>query len=80
MSKEIENKNKREVDMTMTFNENLGFQFEKFISNDIVLNGIQGVQAILDMIKDTIDDGNTEDAKMWITELQDELYDNGVRG
>ena len=66
--------------MTMTFNENLGFQFEKFISNDIVLNGIQGVQAILDMIKDTIDNGDTEDAKMWITDLQDELYDNGVRG
>ena len=64
----------------MTFNENLGFQFEKFISNDIVLNGIQGVQAILDMIKDTIDNGDTEDAKMWITQLQDELYDNGVRG
>ena len=68
MSKEIENKNKREVDMTMMFNENLGFQFEKFISNDIVLNGIQGVQAILDMIKDTIDNGDTEDAKMWITD------------
>ena len=64
----------------MTFNENLGFQFEKFISNDIVLNGIQGVQGILDMIKDTIDDGNTEDAKMWIYELQNELYDNGIRG
>ena len=79
MSKEIENKNKREVDMTMTFNENLGFQFEKFISNDIVLNGIQGVQAILDMIKDTIDDGKTEDAKMWITELQNELLENNVR-
>ena len=47
---------------------------------DINLNGIQGVDAILDMIKDTIDDGKTEDAKMWITELQDELYDNGVRG
>ena len=47
---------------------------------DINLNGIQGVDAILDMIKDTIDDGNTEDAKMWITELQDELYENGVRG
>tara|TARA_Y100000033_G_C2702331_1_gene89222 strand:- start:61 stop:297 length:237 start_codon:yes stop_codon:yes gene_type:complete len=78
MSKEIENKNKREVDMT--FNENLGFQFEKFISNDIVLNGIQGVQAILDMIKDTIDDGNTEDAKMWISELQNELLNNNVRG
>ena len=64
----------------MTFNENLGFQFEKFISNDIVLNGIQGVQAILDMIKDTIDNGDTESAKDWITQLQDELYDNGVRG
>ena len=78
MSKEIENKNKREVDMT--FNENLGFQFEKFISNDIVLNGVQGVQAILDMIKDTIDNGNTEDAKMWISELQNELLNNNVRG
>ena len=64
----------------MTFVENLGFQFEKFISNDIVLNGIQGVQAILDMIKDTIDNGDTESAKDWITQLQDELYDNGVRG
>ena len=47
---------------------------------DINLNGIQGVDAILDMIKDTIDDGKTEDEKMWITELQDELYDKGVRG
>ena len=80
MSKEIENKNKREVDMTMTFNENLGFQFEKFISDDIVLNGIKGVQGILDMIKDTIDNGDTEYAKDWITQLQEELYDNGVRG
>ena len=83
MRKEIDNKNKREVDMTtktnMTFNENLGFQFEKFISDDIVLNGIQGVQGILDMIKDTIDDGKTEDAKMWITELQNELLENNVR-
>ena len=47
---------------------------------DINLNGIQGVDAILDMIKDTIDDGKTEDAKDRITQLQDELYDNGVRG
>ena len=78
MSK-CDNKNKREVNMTMTFNENLGFQFEKFISDDIVLNGIQGVQGILDMIKDTIDDGKTEDAKMWITELQNELLENNVR-
>ena len=80
MRKKIDNNNKREVDMTMTFNENLGFQFEKFISNDIVLNGIQGVQAILDMIKDTIDNGDTEDAKMWISELQNELLNNNVRG
>ena len=35
---------------------------------------------ILDMIKDTIDNGDTEYAKDWITQLQEELYDNGVRG
>ena len=78
MSKEIDNKNKREVDMT--FNENLGFQFEKFISNDIVLNGIQGVQAILDMIMDRIDDGDTDGAKDDIRQLQDALLENNVRG
>ena len=47
---------------------------------NINLNGIQGVDAILDMIKDTIDNGDTESAIDWITQLQDELYDNGVRG
>ena len=47
---------------------------------DINLNGIQGVDAILDMIKDTIDNGDTEDAKDWITQLQEEMYDSGVRG
>ena len=45
---------------------------------NINLNGIQGVDAILDMIKDTIDNGDTESAKDWITQLQDELYDNGA--
>ena len=70
MSKEIENKNKREVDMKTTDIKDL----------DINLNGIQGVQAILDMIKDTIDNGDTEDAKMWISELQNELLNNNVRG
>ena len=64
----------------MTFNENLGFQFEKFISDEICINGINGIPNILDMIKDTIDEGDTESAKDWITQLQDELYDNGVRG
>ena len=43
---------------------------------DINLNGIKGVDE--DMIKDTIDNGDTEDAKMWITELQNELYYNGL--
>ena len=78
MSKEIENKNKREVDMKTTVN-----RYEQTVEIkdlDINLNGIQGADAILDMIKDTIDDGKTEDAKDWITQLQDELYDNGVRG
>ena len=70
MRKEIDNKNKREVDMKTTDIKDL----------DINLNGIQGVDAILDMIKDTIDNGDTEYAKDWITQLQEELYDNGVRG
>jgi len=69
MRKEIDNNNK-EVDMKTIDIKDL----------DINLNGIQGVDAILDMIKDTIDNGDTEDAKMWISDLQDELYDNGVRG
>ena len=79
MSKEIENKNKREVDMTMTFNENLGFQFEKFISNEITINGINGVQSILDMIMDRIEDGDTDGAKDDIRQLQDALLENNVR-
>ena len=78
MSKEIENKNKREVDMKTTVN-----RYEQTVEIkdlDINLNGIQGVDAILDMIKDTIDNGDTEDAKMWISELQNELLNNNVRG
>ena len=84
MSKEIDNKNKREVDMTtktnMTFVENLGFQFEKFISDEITINGINGVQSILDMIMDRIDDGDTDGAKDDIRQLQDALLENNVRG
>jgi len=80
MSKEIENKNKREVDMTMTFNENLGFQFEKFISDEICINGINGIPNILDMIMDRIDDGDTDGAKDDIRQLQDALLENNVRG
>ena len=80
MSKEIDNKNKREVDMTMTFNENLGFQFEKFISDEICINGINGIPNILDMIMDRIDDGDTDGAKDDIRQLQDALLENNVRG
>ena len=69
MRREIDNNNK-EVDMKTTDIKDW----------DINLNGIQGVDAILDMIKDTIDNGDTEDAKMCISDWQDELYDNGVRG
>jgi len=80
MSKKIDNKNKREVTMTMTFNENLGFQFEKFISDEICINGINGIPNILDMIMDRIDDGDTDGAKDDIRQLQDALLENNVRG
>ena len=52
----------------------------EIINLEIMLNGIKGVDDILQMIKDCIDNGETEDAKMWISELQDELYNNVVRG
>tara|TARA_B100001996_G_C18359496_1_gene477226 strand:- start:354 stop:566 length:213 start_codon:yes stop_codon:yes gene_type:complete len=64
----------------MTFNENLGFQFEKFISDEIVINGINGIPNILDMIMDRIDDGDTDGAKDDIRQLQDALLENNVRG
>ena len=64
----------------MTFNENLGFQFEKFISDEICINGINGIPNILDMIMDRIDDGDTDGAKDDIRQLQDELLNNNVRG
>jgi len=53
---------------------------KEIVTLEIMLNGIKGVDDILQMIKDCIDNGETEDAKMWISDLQDELYDNGVRG
>ena len=71
MRKEIDNNNKREVDMSLK---------NEIVTLEIMLNGIKGVDDILQMVKDCIDNGETEDAKMWISELQDELYDNGVRG
>ena len=64
----------------MTFVEILGFQFEKFISDEISINGINGIPNILDMIMDRIDDGDTDGAKDDIRQLQDELLNNNVRG
>ncbi len=64
----------------MTFTENLGFQFEKFISDEICINGINGIPNILDMIMDRIDDGDTDGAKDDIRQLQDALLENNVRG
>jgi hypothetical protein len=71
MRKEIDNNNKREVNMSLK---------KEIVTLEIMLNGIKGVDDILQMVKDCIDNGETEDAKMWISDLQDELYDNGVRG
>ena len=54
-----------------------GIKEEKMIKapavnvDDINLNGIQGVDGIIDMIKDTIDSGDTEGAKDWLNQLQD---------
>ena len=64
----------------MTFVENLGFQFEKFISDEISINAINGIPNILDMIMDRIDDGDTDGAKDDIRQLQDALLENNVRG
>ena len=48
--------------------------------NQIQLNGIKGIDDIIDMIIDTIDDGDKEGAKDWLGQLKDEInevnYDN----
>ena len=64
----------------MTFVENLGFQFEKFISDEISINGINGIPNILDMIMDRIEDNDTDGAVDDIRQLQNELLENNVRG
>ena len=43
--------------------------------NHIRLNGIEGVDGIIDMIIDTIDDGDKEGAKDWLRQLKDEIYE-----
>ena len=86
MSKEIENKNKREVDMSkyditrQKTTEFVGEMFDKNVNEHIWVNGIQGIDSILTMIMDRIDDGDTDGAKDDIRQLQDELLNNNVRG
>mgnify|MGYP001162205031 FL=1 len=42
---------------------------------NIVLNGIAGVDGICDMIKDCIDSGDLQGAKDWIDQLNEEIYE-----
>ena len=86
MSKEIDNKNKREVDMSKydktreTLTKMVGEQFDKNINCDIWVNGIQGIDSILTMIIDRIEDNDTDGAVDDIRQLQNELLENNVRG
>ena len=86
MSKEIENKNKREVDMSKydktreALTKMVGKQFDKNINEHIWVNGIQGIDSILTMIIDRIEDNDTDGAVDDIRQLQNELLNNNVRG
>ena len=86
MRKEIDNKNKREVDMSkydrtrQKTTEFVGEMFDKNVNEHIWVNGIQGIDSILTMIIDRIDDGDTDGAVDDIRQLQDELLNNNVRG
>ena len=85
MSKEIDNKNKREVDMSKyhktreAVTKMVGEQFDKNINEHIWVNGIQGIDSILTMIIDRIEDNDTDGAVDDIRQLQDELLNNNVR-
>ena len=63
-----------------TLTKMVGEQFDKNINCDIWVNGIQGIDSILTMIMDRIDDGDTDGAKDDIRQLQDALLENNVRG
>jgi hypothetical protein len=41
----------------------------------ISLNGIKGIDGIIDMIIDSIDDGDKEGAKDWLRQLKDEIFE-----
>ena len=56
----------------------VGEMFDKNINRDIWVNGIQGIDSILTMVMDRIDDGDTDGAKDDIRQLQDQLIENNV--
>ena len=58
----------------------IGEQFDKNINEHIWGNGIQGIDSILTMIIDRIEDNDTDGAVDDIRQLQDELLNNNVRG
>ena len=58
----------------------IGEQFDKNINEHIWVNGIQGIDSILTMIIDRIEDNDTDGAVDDIRQLQDELLNNNVRG
>ena len=59
--------------------EDVGLQFDNVINKDIWINGIQGIDSILTMIKDRIDDGDIDGAVDDINQLQNQLLENNVR-
>ena len=58
----------------------VGDQFDKNINEHIWVNGIQGIDSILTMIIDRIEDNDTDGAVDDIRQLQNELIENNVRG
>ena len=58
----------------------IGEQLDKNINEHIWVNGIQGIDSILTMIIDRIEDNDTDGAVDDIRQLHDELLNNNVRG
>ena len=60
--------------------EFVGEMFDKNVNEHIWVNGIQGIDSILTMIIDRIEDNDTDGAVDDIRQLQNELLNNNVRG
>ena len=58
----------------------VGEMFDKNVNEHIWVNGIQGIDSILTMIMDRIEDNDTDGAVDDIRQLQNELLENNVRG